>query len=86
MIYAFIAERCSDLPVSVCCRVMGVSTSGFYQRRACPVTDRELAEAWRANTVHDIWKMSAIPMGCPASATSYASVTAKAVRARPLLA
>ena len=28
MIYAFIAERCSDLPVSVCCRVMGVSASG----------------------------------------------------------
>ena len=65
MIYAFIAERCSDLPVSVCCRVMGVSTSGFYQRRACPVTDRELAEAWRANTVHDIWKMSRHSYGMP---------------------
>ena len=29
MIYAFIAERCSDLPASVCCRVMKVSTSGY---------------------------------------------------------
>jgi hypothetical protein len=29
MIYTFIAERCSDLPISVCCRVMGVSTSGY---------------------------------------------------------
>ena len=57
MIYTFTAERCSDLPVSVCCRVMGVSTSGFYQRRSCPVTDAERAEARRANTVFDIWKM-----------------------------
>ena len=51
MTYAFIAERCSDLPVSVCCRVMGVSTSGYYQRLVQPVTDTELTEAWRANTV-----------------------------------
>ncbi len=29
MIYTFIAERCSDLPVLVCCRVMKVSTSGY---------------------------------------------------------
>ncbi len=54
MIYTFIAERCSDLPVSVCWRVMGVSTAGFYQRRSQPVTDAELAEAYRANTVFDI--------------------------------
>lgn len=65
MIYTFIAERCSDLPVSVCCRVMGVSTSGFYQRRSCPVTDAELAEARRANTVFDIWKMSRHSYGMP---------------------
>ena len=37
---------------------MGVSTSRFYQRRSEPVTDRELADAHRANKVHDIWKMS----------------------------
>jgi len=51
MIYAFIAEHCSDLPVSACCRVMKVSTSGFYQRRTEPVTARERDEADRANTV-----------------------------------
>lgn len=65
MTYTFIAERCSDLPVSVCCRVMGVSTSGYYQRRAEPVTDRELAEALRANVVFDIWKMSRHSYGMP---------------------
>ena len=65
MIYAFITERCSDLPVSTCCRVMGVSTSGFYQRRRQPVTDTELAEAWAANEVFDIWTMSRHSYGSP---------------------
>ena len=31
--------------------VMKVSTSGFYQRRNQPVTDRELVEAYAANDV-----------------------------------
>jgi putative transposase len=65
MIYAFINERCSDLPVSTCCRVMKVSTSGFYQRRRQPVTDRELSAAYAANEVHDIWTMSRHSYGSP---------------------
>ena len=65
MIYAFIAEHCSDLPVSTCCRVMKVSTSGFYQRRNQPLTDRELDEAYAANVVFDIWKMSRHSYGAP---------------------
>lgn len=65
MMYAFIAEHCSDLPVSTCCRVLKVSKSGFYQRLAKPVTDRELTEAYAANTVFDIWKMSRRSYGAP---------------------
>jgi putative transposase len=65
MIHTFIAEQCPDLLVTTCCRVLGVSTSGFYQRKACPVTDAELAEAYRANTVFDIWKMSRHSYGMP---------------------
>ena len=38
MIYTFIAGRCSDLPVATCCRVMKVSTSGFYQWKNQPVS------------------------------------------------
>ena len=45
MIYTFIAERCSDLPVATCCRVMKVSTSGFYAWRAQPCSDRDWADA-----------------------------------------
>ncbi|MEZ5170430.1 MAG: IS3 family transposase [Acidimicrobiia bacterium] len=65
MIYTFIAERCSDLPVAVCCRVMGVSRAGFFQRRSEPVTDAELDDAWMANTVFDIWTMSRHSYGSP---------------------
>ncbi len=31
MIFTFIAERCSDLPVTASCRAMKVTTSGFYE-------------------------------------------------------
>lgn len=65
MISTFIAERCSDLPVSTCCRVMKVSTSGHYQRLATPVTDRDWDEAHRANIVFDIWKRSRHSYGMP---------------------
>jgi putative transposase len=46
MIYAFIAERCSDLPVGQCCRTMKVSRSAFYawrHRQANP-TARMIAD------------------------------------------
>ena len=62
---SLIAEHCADLPVTHCCRVMMVSTSGFYQRRAEPVTDAELDEAYAANEVHDIWTMSRRAYGSP---------------------
>ena len=65
MMYTFIAEQCPDLPVTTCCRVLKVSTSGFYQRQAQPVTGAELAEAYAANTVHDIWTGSRHCYGSP---------------------
>ncbi len=65
MTYTFIAEQCPDLPVTTCCRVLKVSTSGYYQRLRQPVTDAELVEAYAANEVHDIWTMSRHSYGSP---------------------
>ncbi len=65
MIHTFIARACRDLPVQTCCRVMGVSTSGFYAWQAEPVTDRDLDDAWLTNTIVDIHRMSRRSYGSP---------------------
>jgi len=61
----FITEHCSDLPVAACCRVMKVSTSGFYAWKACPVTNRDWADATLTNTIFDIHVMSRRSYGSP---------------------
>jgi putative transposase len=65
MIHTFIAGHCSDLPVATCCRVMKVSTSGFYQWRSQPVSDRDWADAVLTNTIVDIHRMSRRSYGSP---------------------
>jgi putative transposase len=65
MTYTFIAEQCSDVPVAVACRVMKVSTSGFYAWRAQPVSDRDWADAQLTNTIVDIHRMSRRSYGSP---------------------
>lgn len=65
MIYTFIAGRCADLPVATCCRVMKVSTSGFYQWKAQPVSDRDWDDAILTNTIVDIHRMSRRSYGSP---------------------
>jgi putative transposase len=65
MTYTFIARACTDLPVSVCCRVMKVSTSGFYAWQANPVSDKDLDDAYLTDTIVDIWRMSRRSYGSP---------------------
>jgi putative transposase len=65
MTYTFIVRACSDLPVAVCCRVMKVSTSGFYAWRADPVSDRDLDDAYLTNVIVDIHQMSRRCYGSP---------------------
>jgi len=65
MIYTFIARTCTDLPVSVCCRVMRVSSSGFYARQAEPVRQKDLDDAYLTDTIIDIWRMSRGSYGSP---------------------
>src|SRR6202012_1441632 len=61
----FIARACTDLPVSACCRVMRVSTSGFYAWRANPVRAKDLDDAYLSDTIVDIWTMSRRSYGSP---------------------
>ena len=65
MIYTFIARACTDLPVSACCRVMRVSTSGFYVWRANPVREKDLDDAYLSDTIVDLWTMSRRSYGSP---------------------
>jgi putative transposase len=65
MTYAFIAQDCPDLPVATCCRVMKVSTSGFYAWRVDPVSGRDLNDAYLTNTIVDIHRMSRGSYGSP---------------------
>ena len=65
MTYTFIAQRCGDLPVTACCRVMKVSTSGFYAWQANPVSDRDWADAQLTNTIVDIHRSSRRSYGSP---------------------
>jgi transposase InsO family protein len=65
MSYAFIAQDCPDLPVATCCRVMKVSTSGFYAWLTEPVSQRDLDDAYLTNTIVDIHRMSRGSYGSP---------------------
>lgn len=67
MIYAFIARRCPDLPVTACCRVMKVSASGFYewkQRQINPCR-RQRQDAELTETITEIWRQSRGTYGSP---------------------
>jgi putative transposase len=65
MTYVFIARRCDDLPVTVCCRTMKVSTSGYYAWQAHPVSGRDLDDAILTNHIYDIHVLSRRSYGSP---------------------
>jgi putative transposase len=65
MTYTFIVGACSDLPVAACCRVMKVSTSGFYAWLAQPCSDRDWDDAILTNTIVDIHALSRRSYGSP---------------------
>ena len=65
MTYTFMADRCGDLPVAACCRVMKVSTSGYYAWVSRPPSARDWADAALTDKIVAIHTMSRGSYGSP---------------------
>jgi putative transposase len=52
--FRFIAAEKADYPISLLCRMLGVSRSGFHAWRRRPPSDRELADAWLLERIREI--------------------------------
>jgi putative transposase len=52
--FRFIAAEKADYPISLLCRVLGVSRSGFHAWQRRPPSDRELADAWLVERIRGI--------------------------------
>jgi len=54
MMYPLVRDLAVDgIPVTVTCRVLKIARQPYYRWLACPVSDRELDEAYLANAVFD---------------------------------
>jgi hypothetical protein len=54
-VYRFISAEKARTPVSMCCRLLGVSRSGYYDWARRVPCQRELADAWlteKIKTIH----------------------------------
>jgi putative transposase len=52
--FRFIAAEKADYPISLLCRMLGVSRSGFHAWQRRPPSDRELADAWLVKQIRAI--------------------------------
>jgi putative transposase len=52
--FRFIAAEKADYPISLLCRVLGVSRSGFHAWQRRPPSDRDLADAWLLERIREI--------------------------------
>lgn len=67
MMFTFIAESCSDLPVAAACRAMKVTTSGFYEWQARQVDPalRVREDHALTTTIIEIYRQSRGTYGAP---------------------
>ena len=58
------AEKAST-PVSVCCRLLGVSRSGYYDWERRAPSDRALSDTWLIERIREIWAENRKVYGSP---------------------
>ena len=52
--FRFVAAEKANHPISLLCRVLGVSRSGFHAWERRPPSDRDLADAWLVERIREI--------------------------------
>ena len=52
--FRFVAAEKANYPVSLLCRMLGVSRSGFHAWQRRPPSQRELADAWLLERIREI--------------------------------
>ena len=71
-VYRFISAEKARTPVSVCCELLGVSRSGFYDWLRRAPSDRALSDAWLTEKIKAIHQANRGVYGRGASTLSSA--------------
>jgi putative transposase len=64
-VYRFISAEKARTPVSMCCVLLGVSRSGYYDWCRRAPSDRVLADAWLIEQIKRIWSENRKVYGSP---------------------
>jgi putative transposase len=60
-----ISAQKARTPVSMCCRLLGVSRSGYYEWERRAPSDRALTDAWLSEKIAGIWRANRRVYGAP---------------------
>jgi hypothetical protein len=64
-VYRMISAEKASSPVSMCCALLGVSRSGYYDWERRAPSDRALSDAWLIERIHEIWGENRKVYGSP---------------------
>ena len=64
-VYRMISAEKASTPVSVCCALLGVSRSGYYDWERRAPSDRALTDAWLIERIREIWAENRKVYGSP---------------------
>ncbi len=64
-VYRFISAEKARTPVSMCCNLLGVSRSGYYEWSGRVPSDRALTDAWLLEKIKEIWATNRKVYGAP---------------------